>query len=254
MGKSRNKKQKWTSYQGTRRKNMDGYWYVVGERTGGYHYGKPLYEIAFDSGYRTEMTAQDIWRGKIKDWGSPSIYGVGIVGWRVPRPTKHQLYSTWHGMLERCCKCRPGYEDVTVCDRWFRFDQFVEDAEKLPGYDANRLDELTIDKDKLGSKTGPRIYSPETCCWLTVAEQNAYKRGFAKTNARQCPYRGVHWTDNGWIARPQFRGEKRYLGYYREAIDAARVVMALIPGYYLAEEDARIRANGASPGMADLEG
>ena len=96
------KKQQWTQYQGKRRQNMDGFWYTVGERTGEYRYGKPLFRVVFDSAFETAQTSQDLWRNQIKDWGSPSIMGVGIVGWLVPNPKEHPLWSRWLGMLKRC--------------------------------------------------------------------------------------------------------------------------------------------------------
>ena len=235
-------RQRWTRYPGTRHKNMDGYKYRVGNRTGNYHYGKPLYEIVFDSGYVTEMTGQDIWRGQIKDWGSPSIMGVGIVGWLVPNPTKHPLWSRWLGVLRRCLpphsRC---YEDVTVCDRWLRFDLFVHDLERLDGYDPARLGELQLDKDKLGPKAGPRVYSPETCSWLTGPENVAYRRPTRRTNAPHCPYRGVHFTENLWLARPQIDGCRTYIGSFPVPLDAALAIHFRFPAYYFPHEVELIR-------------
>jgi len=238
------KNQQWTNYQGQHRQNMDGFWYLIGERTGEYRYGKPLYHIHFDSNFESIATSQDLWRNQIKDWGSPSVLGAGIVGWLIPKPTKHPLWSRWLGILKRCLTNDvKGYEDVSVCERWLRFELFVEDAAKLPNYDPERLDELTIDKDKLAPADGTRIYSPSTCCWLTIAEQAVYQRPHRRTKAPQCPYRGVHWTDKRWIARVQFQGKRRYLGYFRDSLRAARTIMAMVPGYYFPEEQARILAD-----------
>jgi hypothetical protein len=233
---------------------MDGYWYTVGERTGDRHYDKPLYEIVFDSGYRTTMTSQDIWRNKIKDWGSPSIYGVGIVGWRVPKPAKHPLYGIWHGMLERCLgkgKSHKWYKDVTIHPRWLRFDNFAADAVKLPGYDLTRIAsrQLQLDKDKFGSSKGRREYGPETCCWLTSAEQAAYRRAWEHSNAPQCQFRGVHWTDGFWLARPQVKGWRPLLGCYRNPLHAAIAIHYRFPDYYFPHEKEQIRQAVKEAGM-----
>lgn len=225
-------------YRNSRRQNRDGYWYTVGERTGRYHYGKPLYRVSFDSGYVTEMTAQDVWRNKLKDWGSPSVLGVGIVGWRVLRPTKHPLYGVWHRMLERCLgprrKANRAYDDVTIGSGWLRFDVFVEDAPRLPGYDLDRIKsgELQLDKDKLGSSVGRREYGLETCCWLTRQEQMVYRREYVGTHAPQCPYRGVHWTDGVWLARPQINGRRFLIDCFHDPLRAAIAIHQEFPDYY----------------------
>jgi hypothetical protein len=246
-------------YPNSYRQNRDGYWYTVGERTGGYHYGKPLYEIVFDSGYRTEMTSQDIWRNKIKDWGSPSVYGVGIVGWQIARPTKHPLYGTWHGMLERCMgprrKTNRAYDDVEVDPRWLHFDNFVEDAGKLPGYDLALISsgELQLDKDKLGSDIGKREYGPETCCWLTREEQALYHRKpvtHQGTHAPQSPYRGVHWTDGVWLARPQTSGERTLLGCFHDPLRGAMAINSRFPEYYSSLEKYEI---GQAASQSDVD-
>jgi hypothetical protein len=235
---------------GDRRQNRQKRWYTVIGRSGerAYATGKPVYEIEFDSGYRTTATSQDMHRGKIRDRGAPSVCGVGITGWEIENPSQHPLYHTWHGMIERChsdAEKHHNYRDVSVCDQWLRFNLFVKDAEELPGYDMDRIlaGELTIDKDKLGPLTGPRTYGPDTCCWLTNAEQAAYRRPHRRTNAPQCPYRGVHWTACCWLARPQINGVRELIDSFRDPLEAARRIMAMVPGYYLPEERERILAD-----------
>lgn len=250
-------------YRGQRRQNMDGYWYTVGERTGRYHYGKPSLRITFDSGYVTEMTAQDVWRNKIKDWGSPSVLGVGIVGWRVLRPTKHPLYRVWHGMLSRCLrpsKRHQSYSDVTIGSGWLRFDVFVEDAPRLPGYDLDKIasGELQLDKDKLGSSIGRREYGLETCCWLTRQEQALYHRKpkmHDGTHAPQSPFRGVHRTDGVWLARPQINGERTLVGCFHDPLRAAIAIHLRFPGYYTAYENEQIAkaVSESDTGSAETE-
>jgi hypothetical protein len=237
-----------------RRQNNQGQWYEIIGRTGDRAYAtrKPVYDIEFDSGYRTTATSQDMHRGKIRDKGAPSVCGVGITGWKIGNPAAHPLYGTWHGMIERCHSTDERYRhyhDVIVCQRWLRFDLFVEDAERLPGYDLECIcqRELTLDKDRLGTHRGKPVYSADTCVWASHNEQAAFRRRLCPSKAPQCAYRGVHWTDNGFIARPQFRGEKRYLGYYQDPLEAARVIMEILPDYYLAREQARIKADSPKP-------
>jgi hypothetical protein len=219
---------------------MDGYWYTVGERTGDYHYRKPLYRITFDSGYETVATSQDLWRNRIKDWGSPSILGKAIVGY--PKATKDPLFSRWCGVLNRCLTNRwKGYEDVSLDPRWLDFRNFREDAVKLSGYDADRLDDLVIDKDRLGMPLGRREYGPETCSWLTVPENCAFRRRCRHTKAPASGFRGVTFLNDYWLARVQIKGKKTSLGCFTNPLDAACAVLERFPGYYLPEEQARIR-------------
>lgn len=230
---------------GTRRKNKQGQWYTVVRKTDETAYAtkKPVWEIRFDSGFVSQVTGQDMSRGQIKDWGSPTILGVGIVGWKVGKPHRHPLFPRWIGMLKRCYDGRDkAYENVTVCDRWHRFDFFVEDAEKLPGYDPERLHELTIDKDRYGTLRGKWIYSPETCCWLTMEEQAIYKPQPRGSSAPQCDYRGVHWTEGRWMARPTVPEHKKrpILGRFKESLDAALTILRTYPEYYRPDEVERI--------------
>ena len=64
-----------------------------------------------------------------------------------------------------------GGRGVSICDRWNpkkggNFENFLADMGERP-------EGTSIDKDKLGDGM---LYSPETCCWLTKAEQSIYKK------------------------------------------------------------------------------
>lgn len=234
------------NHVGKRHRNRRGCWYTVVEKTAEKRYGYRVYRIVFDSGYEVLVNAVRLHQNKIRDALTPTLtLGKAWPGDRIKCYSKHPLYDTWVGILSRTIgtKKTKYYEDVTVCDRWLRFDNFVEDAEKLPGYDASRLHELTIDKDKLGTRLGRREYGPETCCWLTPQEQAIYRRRLAKTKAPQCPYRGVHFTDDLWLARPTIAGHRHYLGSFKIPLQAAFTILYQFPDYYTEEEKAVIRAD-----------
>ena len=76
------------------------------------------------------------------------------------------IYGIWKGMRKRCSDPsdrfyhRYGGRGIGVCDRWLDFANFHHDmiGTYRPG--------LTIERRDVDSG-----YSPENCCWVTLAEQ-----------------------------------------------------------------------------------
>ena len=56
--------------------------------------------IQFKSGFKTDVSTQSIINGKITDYGSPTVFGVGILGDK--KMTKHPLFMRWMNMIGRC--------------------------------------------------------------------------------------------------------------------------------------------------------
>lgn len=82
---------------------------------------------------------------------------------RNKNPTK--IHSVWRGMLSRCSNPnnsswkRYGGIGVKVCERWLRFENFLEDM------GATYKEGLSIDRKLNGN------YCPEDCRWATRKEQ-----------------------------------------------------------------------------------
>lgn len=142
-----------------------------------------LYKVQFlQSGYIAHnISSGHIRSGEVKDYFSPSVFGVGCLGYAegyAKRNESRRLYYTWRGMLRRCYD--PTYSKykwygergVTVCDRWHRLDYFIEDIVNLPGYDGEKFEsgELELDKDAINYEQ--KEYSPVTCSLMTHAENN----------------------------------------------------------------------------------
>ena len=85
--------------------------------------------------------------------------------------SSHPLYSHYQAMIRRCYD--PTYESyhlyggkgTYVCERWLEPEgqglrNFIADKHPKPG------PEYQLDKDLLAPKEGPKVYSPETTCWL----------------------------------------------------------------------------------------
>jgi len=88
------------------------------------------------------------------------------------------IYGSYASMMTRCYnKESRGYKyygakGVRVCDEWLNsYESFLQWSLKngwKKGYH--------LDKDKLGDG---KLYSPETCEWMTNTENSKYKRRFA---------------------------------------------------------------------------
>lgn len=149
------------------------------------------YKVRFlKSGYEiTALVSQIVGKSNscVFDRLSPSVHGVGILGFAHARDNQ-KLYEVWRSMIARCYNSKnPSYKSygqkgITVCERWKRFDYFLEDVISLPGFDNEKIQngEFTIDKDIINRSQ--LSYSPETCCFVSRAEntKEALKRRYSK--------------------------------------------------------------------------
>lgn len=88
---------------------------------------------------------------------------------RVYEVWRHMLYRTTEKFQEKY----PTYKGTTVCHEWYDFSQFYNDIKDLLGYELwanNPNKRIMLDKDLLGNRQ--KIYSKETCCFLTPTESN----------------------------------------------------------------------------------
>lgn len=133
---------------------------------------KGKYRIKFiDTGYITCTQSSKLKSGSIKDHFKPVKFGVGYLGEmsgktnKDGKPTKS--YQTWHNMLVRCYdsnyhKLFPTYKQCTVCNEWKNFTNFSE------WFEDNYQEGLVLDKDS--KVAGNKIYSPETCTFISSLE------------------------------------------------------------------------------------
>lgn len=142
-----------------------------------------LYRVRFiKSGFVAHnISSGHIRKGEVKDYFSPSVFGVGCLGYASGYAKRHEsrrIYYTWRNMIRRCYdKTNKAYKwygekGITVCERWKRLDYFIEDIVKIPGYNAVKFEqnEIELDKDIIGHNRN--VYSPETCCFVPHAENN----------------------------------------------------------------------------------
>lgn len=80
-------------------------------------------------------------------------------------------YITWQSLRQRCCNPNAsGYADyggrgITVCERWEKFENFLEDMGNRP------TPTYTIERLRVNGN-----YEPSNCVWATMKEQSRNKR------------------------------------------------------------------------------
>ena len=111
-----------------------------------------------------------------------------INGKRIKENDEYRLvYSKWKNMMDRCYNTKNsnyknyGENGCYVCNRWHILDNFIEDFDKIDGFNYELFinGELTLDKDKKYKNN--KEYSLNTCSLLTLEENNTYKPNQQKT-------------------------------------------------------------------------
>lgn len=156
---------------------------VVIERAENNKHGHARWKCQCDCGKITIVSSRNLVTGNTKSCGCLSAETRKKVN------TKHGMcrsveYNTWRGMLERCnnpkniAYQRYGGRNITVCDRWYKFENFFEDM----GF---RPKELTIER-----RDNEEGYSKTNCYWANKTVQSRNRR-ISKTN--KTGVRGVRW-------------------------------------------------------------
>lgn len=129
---------------------------------------------SLETGYEVNVSRSALYSGRFLDKLQLSKLGICRIG----NPSKFHKSENllWHSMIDRCYNKKHssykyyGARGVTVCDRWLRFDYFLQDLRNMKGYDLQKLitGEIELDKDILQYEveTHEKIYSPETCIMI----------------------------------------------------------------------------------------
>lgn len=142
-----------------------------------------------NTGYVKKCQSSAIRLGAIKDKLDKSVYGVGCIGDGehnvISNGKQERKYKIWIAMLQRCYsedlqKRDVAYKGCTVCDEWHNYQNFAD------WYESNYpSDGLVYEIDKDIKVDGNKVYSPETCLFVTHKENTIKAR--AKTYIFKSP-------------------------------------------------------------------
>lgn len=149
-----------------------------------------LVEFQDEHKWQTWAEWSNVIKGKVKNVYHKTIYGVGYLGLHSDgsRPTttgeNARAYVLWNEMIRRCydeksLMRKPNYKNVTVCDRWHSFSQFLEDLPKIQNYEywlEHENEYVALNKDMYYTENQlehtNKVYSLETCRFLTQSENS----------------------------------------------------------------------------------
>ena len=156
----------------------------------------------------------------------PSVCGVGLNDVIFETYIGGVLcwqYKLWSGLLERCFNEKfkgrnPTYMNVTCCDEWLSFANFLEWVNKEVDY-SGKPDGMQLDKDIL--QKGNLIYAPEKCCFVPRAV-NLLLTDRARRRGRW-PL-GVYFdnTKRKFVSMVKCHGKTKHLGYFDNPEDASQ--------------------------------
>ena len=156
--------------------NNQGYEFVIVEYNS---YGDVWVEFQDEHKARVHTRYGCCQSGSIRNPYHPSVCGVGYLGERVKISVDDKLtreYDLWHAMIQRCygskSKCST-YKDVTVCDEWLCFANFLEDLPLIDGYEMwlnHQNQGISLDKDIKQVGVEHKVYSLETVKFVTKSE------------------------------------------------------------------------------------
>ena len=134
------------------------------------------------TGYERYAFARHVREGVVKDHYCPSIYGIGYLGiGEYPCSINSKItkvYSTWYAMFTRCYDPKwlsiyPTYKGCKVSPEWYCLQDFGA------WFDKHYIEGLELDKDT--RIKGNKIYSPDTCMFITQDENKVAAQAITGT-------------------------------------------------------------------------
>ena len=138
------------------------------------------YTVKFlHTGTIKNFRSSQIKEGCVRDPYAKSVCGVACTGDIKTKGKYKVFYSIWHDMINRCYNANDKrhycYLNTTVVDRWLVFENFYQDVKDIDGFDEEKIQNglLVLDKDLKQPLFQHKVYSKETCTWISKAENAA---------------------------------------------------------------------------------
>jgi hypothetical protein len=182
--------------------------------------GNGYFLIEFLDGTKVRSFYSNFTEGKVVNYNSCRIYGVGKVGIGEYSPSKNKFeYGVWLSMLERCYSSKfkaknTTYLNCTASENFRSFQYFATWCQNQIGF---REENFALDKDIYIK--GNKHYSEDTCFFIP-AEINTL---LLKNGSRRGKYPiGVYFDKNLNKLRAQYtvKGKRFYLGLFESEAEA----------------------------------
>lgn len=175
------------------------------------------------TGYEVYATGENVRAGNIKDRLHRSVIGGGYLGDNISGVKNTKVGRTWCQMMDRCYSeininyKAYGAKGVTVCEEWKNFSVFEKWYENY----EYKPEDWHLDKDLLSPEGGPKVYSPETCCFIPH-KINILIRDVSFDDYGVLPSKGDKDAARKYLSRALGKGEDKFGGnqYFTSKEDA----------------------------------
>lgn len=133
-----------------------------------------------EHGAEVHTEYQNCKRGQVKNPYDKTVFGVACIGEGDFKTTVNGMptrsYSLWKDMIRRCYSGEyPTYANVTVCQRWLVYANFLEDLPFIENYEywlENEKQRIALDKDLKQQGVENKVYSLETVMFVSASENS----------------------------------------------------------------------------------